>query len=176
MLSEVLKFKPLVTNVFIGDVNYPELNDKNYIFVLYKYSSDAGFKQYEEEIKKNRLYVTSYDPDTTHTMIVFETPEHHMLNMMRYKDSAFSKMADGYKRKIMTYHRVSSGHPLYHILYKTEEAFQALDVAMYSSKDRETMKVPRHQEVGSLIDMQVEYYNDSYKTKPAISPNTNFLN
>ena len=70
MLRDVIKYKPSVANVFIGDENYPSMDGN--IFVLYKFSASKEFLAYEEDIKSHNLYVTAYDPDEKHLMMVFK--------------------------------------------------------------------------------------------------------
>tara|TARA_R110000803_G_scaffold71102_4_gene134193 strand:+ start:30244 stop:30828 length:585 start_codon:yes stop_codon:yes gene_type:complete len=167
MMDKILEFKPQIANLFLGDVNYPQYDGK--ILVLYKYLGSRDFLKYEEDIKKHSLFIDSYDPDSRHIMMVFNIPDNQKLNFLMYKDSKYSKMSEPYKIKILSYHRVSKEHPLYHILYRTEEGFQSLENDL-------KMEVPRHLETGSLLNMEEEKYNDSYKYNSSISPNLDFIN
>lgn len=165
MLAEVLQFKPQIKNIFIGDKSYPDLKDN--LFVLYKYHGTKEFIEYEEFIKKNPLYIDSYDPDQYHIMVVFKVPVQYKLDFMRYKASEFSKMSDTYKKKILSFHKLDNKHILYHILYKTEAAFQVLEEAVGQS-------VSRNNEATSVIDMEQEVYSARLKQLPSISPNEDF--
>ena len=163
MLAEHLKFKPQIVNVFLSDEKYPEHEGR--IFVLYKYRGTKEFINYEEDLRSHPMYITAYDPDKYHVMIVLKVPAPHRLNYIRFKNSEYSKISNGYKQKILDFHHVSDSHPLYHVLYKTEEAFLSLEHDI-------GQKVPRNQEAGTLVDMDLETYTSSLKVVDAISPRT----
>lgn len=161
MIADHLKFKPQIVNIFLADQDYPQYNDK--IFVLYRFHGKKEFIKYEEDIKKHPLYVASYDPDKYHVMKVFRVPESQKLNFLRFKNSEYSKMADSYKTKVLSFHNKSKDHPLYHILYKTEEAFLSLERDI-------GQPVPRSQEAGTLVEISKETYTSDMKVKDAIYP------
>ena len=168
MLRDVIKYKPSVANVFIGDENYPSLDGN--IFVLYKFSASKEFLAYEEDIKSHNLYVTAYDPDEKHLMMVFKVPPNHKEDFKLLKDSKYSKVSESYKQRILAFHAISKNHPVADVLYKPEKAFKALEEKLGS------LTIPRTQEVSSILDKQREYYNDVYKIMSVIRPNEEFDN
>jgi hypothetical protein len=167
MLKDILKFRNLVINVFIGDESYPSLDGN--IFVLYKFSGKQEFIAYEENIKEHELYVTAYDPDESHLMMVFKVPQHHKADYELLKDSKYSKISEEYKTRILTFHAISKNHPVSDVLYRPESAYRKLE-------DKLEHSVPRGQEVSSKLDKTREYYSSVYKIMAVIAPNKKFDN
>jgi hypothetical protein len=167
MLKEIIKFRDLVSNVFIGDESYPGLDGN--IFVLYKFSGKQEFLAYEENMKTHDLYVTAYDPDESHLMMVLKVPQQHKKDFDLLIESKYSKVSEGYKNRILTFHAISKNHPVADVLYKTEAAFRKLEDELENS-------IPRDQEVSSKLDKAREFYNNTYKIMSVIKPNEEFDN
>jgi len=166
MMADILMYKPQIANVFIKDKEYPQYDGK--LFILYKYSGEREFIKYEEKLKSHPLYVNAYDPDTQHVMMVFNVPEKDKLNYFRFKDSQYSKFSEAYKKKVLSFHRISKEHPVFHVLYRTEVGYKSLEHII-------GQPVPRNQEAGSLINLAAETYSNSNKETPVITPNEAFL-
>lgn len=165
MIVDFIQFKPQIINVFLGDKKHPSI--KGNLFVLYKFIGTKDFIKYEESVKTNSLYVTSYDPDKQHVMMVFNIPDKYKLDFFHYKLSQYSKMSDKYKKKILATHNLDNTHILYHILYKTEHAYSILEQAIGSP-------IPRVNEATSILNMDDEVYSTKYYQLPSISPNKDF--
>jgi len=168
MLKDVVKYRPSVANVFIGDDSYPSLDGN--IFVLYKFSASIEFLAYEEYMKNHDLYVTAYDPDEKHLMMVFKVPPKHKEDFKLLTESKYSKVSEKYKQKILTFHAISKNHPVADVLYKPEKAFRALEEKL------DSRTIPRTQEVSSVLDKQREFYNDVYRIMSVMNPNKKFDN
>ena len=165
MLSNILAFKDQIANVYLADEAYPDLKG---IFVLYKFSGSPKYLEYEDKIQSNPLFKKMYEPDTKHTMMVFDAPPTSKLDFFRFKSSLYSQMSDPYKKRILAYHGVGKEHILYHILYKTEEAFEVLEQQVGQS-------VPRQNQATSIVNMEKETYREEFNHKPIVSPNKDFI-
>ena len=170
MLKDVLKFRDLISNVFIGDDSYPNLEGN--IFILYKFSGEQAFLAYEEKMKEHPLHLSTYDPDKSHIMMVFKAPEFHQEDLNLLLDSKYSKISNAYKKILLAFHNISKEHPVGEVLYKPEIAFKKLEQKLELSES-----LPRTQEVSSILDKKTrEHYNGTYKIMSAITPNEEFDN
>ena len=167
MLRDIIKFRSNVVNVYIGDESYPSLDGN--IFVLYKFSGAKEFLAYEENMKHHDLYVTAYDPDESHLMMVIKPPLEFKKDFELIKDSQYSKVSETYKQRILTFHAKSKNHPVGQVLYKAESAFVKLENKLEHS-------IPRDQEVSSKLDRSREFYNDVDRIMAVIKPNKEFDN
>jgi hypothetical protein len=149
-------------NCFIGDKNKSEYN--NHILLLYKFSGEVKYLEFEERLKDNIYYVDLYDPDPYHTMYVFNVPLHWEENYELFKEGKYSKFENKYKlhiQKFLSLDRKTS--PVMQVLYKDEIRYLELEKEF-------DIKIPRDQEVSSLPNMQIEIYQPEYKIGKVIKP------
>jgi exonuclease I len=99
-----------------------------------------------------------YDIDEKYRMYVFNVPDIHRHSYEMFKKSKFSKLNETYKEKILRFHKQNTTSKIAQVLYKIEEGFLELE-------DRLKVKIPREQELGSLLDYQIEIFDASKMIK-----------
>lgn len=158
--DEVMGIKSNLVNVFIGDENYPELD--NHIFLLYKFSGHSSFLLFEEDIKESPLFEREYDPDNIYTIKVLRVPKQYEEDFKLFKQSKYSEMSNAYKKRIIAFHNVATSHLLYGILYKKDFAFKYLEKHLNSGLPVSShVEIDRSQEASGLLDMNLEIYRNS---------------
>jgi len=145
-------------NVFIADENYPFLD--KHIFLLYEFTGETWFLEYEEMAKNSSIHELTEDKDKFHVMMVFEVPEEYLNDYKLFKASKYSKMKDEYKEIIKKFHNLHSDHPILDVLYKRERAYSSLE-------EKLNVKIPRDQEASSVLNIKNEtYFNTMKKEDP----------
>ncbi len=141
-------------NVFIADENYPFLD--NNIFLLYEFSGEMWFLEFEDFAKQSPLHELTEDKDKFHVMMVFKVPEEFKEDFQKFKESKYSQMSDEYKEQVKRFHALHNDHPIVDVLYKKEKAYTLLEEQL-------NVRIPRDQEASSVLNMKDETYNDSMK-------------
>ena len=144
---------------FIGDETIPDL-DQN-IFLLYRFNGEKWYTEYEEELRDNPHFVDCYEPDTNHTMFVYDVPEQHIENYKRFRESQYSKLDDDLKKKIITFHGKEKTRKIQAVMYRHESMYlewekklnEGLPASMWT-------KIPRDMECTDSLHMNMEIFND----------------
>ena len=142
-------------NVFVADESYPFL-DTN-IFLLYEFTGEMWFLEFEEMAKGSPLHEVTEDKDKFHVMMVFKVPEEYKEDFQRFKESKYSKMSKEYKEIVQRFHSLHKDHPIMDVLHGKERAYTLLEEKLH-------VRIPREQEASSVLNMKDETYNDSMKT------------
>ena len=142
-------------NVFIADENYPYLD--NHIFLLYEFTGEMWFLEYEEMVKTSLGYELTEDKDKFHVMMVFKVPEQYKEDFQKFKESKYSEMSDQYKEQIKKFHALHNDHPIIDVLYRREKAYTLLE-------EKLNVRIPRDLEASSVLNIEDELYDDSMKT------------
>jgi hypothetical protein len=158
----IVPYKSSIVNAFIGDDDYPKLD--SHLFVLYRFSGDRKFIEFEDDLEENPLYVMSYDPEKEFVMKVFKIPENFKKDLDTFKNSKYSELTLDLKTKIVAFHNLSPEHPLIDVLYKREAAFERLEAELNKYPGVSEIKVDRNLEASGLLDMTREVYSSRYKT------------
>lgn len=109
-------------NCYIQDENYPEYN--NHIVLLYKYpevlspKNVAAVIKMEEKLFRelNAPMVHRYDPDTQHSVFIYEVPKEYQEDYDWFMYGKYSRMSAGYKNKILSFHTESSSKGIIGVL------------------------------------------------------------
>lgn len=141
-------------NTFIGDKDKPSL--KNNILLLYRFSNEPQFLELEKNFQTHRYFHSIYEPDSFHTMIVFNIPEQFQREYDLFKQSKYSLFSESYKRHIGFFHNINLTHEVMGTLYKTEWRFKQLEKKF-------GIEIPRNQEAGSAMNEADEYYQPHFK-------------
>lgn len=161
------RFKNQIVNAFIGDDEYPNLD--NHLFVLYEFSGSVEFLDFEEELEEFPIYECTYDPLSKYVMKVFKIPEDSKEDFQYFKKSKYSHLSKILKTKIMAFHCIPPEHPILDILYKREAAFKRLEAELNKYPGVSEIKVDRNLEASGLLDMTREVYSSRYKTNSGFS-------
>jgi len=142
-------------NVFIGDESYPFLD--NNIFLLYEFTGEMWFLEFEEWAKQSPLHELTEDKDKFHVMMVFKVPEQYKEDFQKFKESKYSQMSEEYKEQIKKFHALHNDHPIIDVLYRREKAYTLLE-------EKLNAKIPRDLEASSVLNIKDEIYDESMKT------------
>lgn len=156
------EFKSNIVNAFIGDEDYPELD--NHIFVLYEFQGSTAFVAYENYLEQHPLFVRSYDPEKKYVMKVFRITESMQADYDTLKRSKYSEVSMVLKTKIIAFHGLPPEHPISDVLFKREAAFLRLEAELNKYDNTSRVHVDRHLEASGLLDLSRELYNSNYKT------------
>lgn len=153
---------------FIGDIDYPAFD--NHILLLYKFSGNRTYLNFESDLRENEYFVDSYEPDRYHTMFVFDVPANYQVNFDLFKESKYSKLSEEYKQRVLDFYDRSIS--LEAVLYKLESKYQEWEEELNRGLPRSNwITIPRDMEASSAIDINEEYYSDKYKIKAALDEN-----
>jgi len=156
-----------LVNVFLGDVEYPKLN--NHLFLLYRFNGSIAFTEFEDEFETFPSFVKSYDPDKYHVMKVIDIPKDMQSNYDAFKKSMYSKLSDNYKKVIIKHWRIKEDHKLSGVLYKKEFVYKAMEDKINDGVSyRSHVTIDRNQEASSVLDMDKEMYNPGFKVNDAL--------
>tara|TARA_R110002126_G_C10453787_1_gene499793 strand:+ start:1435 stop:2031 length:597 start_codon:yes stop_codon:yes gene_type:complete len=161
------RFKDQIVNAFIGDDDYPKLD--NHLFVLYKFFGSVEFLDFEQELEEFPIYECTYDPESQYVMKVFKIPEGSKEDFQNFKSSKYSHLSKILKTKIMAFHCISPDNPIIDILYKREAAFTRLEAELNKYPEVSITKLDRNLEASGLLDMTREIYSSRYKTISSFS-------
>jgi len=166
MLStEIEIHKNNLMSVFIGDEDKKEYD--NHIFLLYKFSAEKEFLEYEDYLKNTHLFVTSYDPDKTHVMFVFDVPAFYQTDYDLYIKGKYSEFNYDYKVIIFAFHNIMDfKHKVAQVLFKHEDLKEEIE-------DRIGEEIPKGSEVSSIPDLNKEVYREYMKVINPLKPQEN---
>lgn len=151
---------------FIGDVSCPDLD--NNIFVLYRFSGNRSYLNFETVLRESEYYENSYEPDKYHTMFIFKVPAHHQINYELFKESRYSKLSEEYKQRMLDFYDRSES--LEAVLYKHESKYQEWEEELNKGLPRSRWtRIPRDMEASSAINLDEEYFSDKFKIKEAFN-------
>ena len=163
MLStEIDIVKQNLKNVFIGDESKKDYD--NHIFLLYKFSGDKKFLEYEDYLKNTHLFIDAYDPDDQHVMFVFDVPAFYQSDYDLYKKGKYSEMNYDYKVIIFAFHDIMDhNHKVAKVLFKHQDLKEELE-------DRIGAEIPKGSEVSSVPDLNREIYREHMKVNNPLKP------
>lgn len=152
---------------FIGDVNYPDLD--NHIFLLYKFTGARWFTAFEDTMHDCDYFVTSYDPDKTHVMFVYEVPKHHKDSYTKIRQSKYSQISEILKKRIVAFHGEENTKKVQAVMYKHESMYKDWENRLNDGLPSNMhVKIPRDQEATTSLNMVEEVYNDRVKVFDAL--------
>ena len=155
-------------NVFIGDDVF-NIEDK--VLLLYKFSGQKSFLEFEEWVQSHPLYEGTYDPDRTHVMFIFSIPEKVKEDYEHIKKGEYSKVSRFYLDLCISFleheHAVKEGKsPVYNIITKAEQAYVDLETSL--KKQGVDIHIPRNQETCSILYRKEEYYQPEYVVRSTL--------
>lgn len=166
MLGDNIRSFMNLRGCFIGDEDYPQFN--NNIFILYRRDISEEYKTYIEFAKLSPYHRHSYQPDDFHDMLVYDIPINNVLDYSKFRQSKYSELSHKYKQHIIRFFNLTkmnsdgSLNKIVAILYK--------DPAYRKQREEELLvTIPEDLELGSLLDPQLEMYDDSMKIKTSMS-------
>ena len=136
-------------NCFIG--TGPE-DAKKVIALLYRFSGERAFLEFENALSKFRNFIRRYDPDPYHVMFVFEVPGNAIKSYEHFINGRYSEIDDLWKLKILEFHSFEIDGFTGQVLFKTESRRRELERQL-------GVDLPENAELYSIIDESVEVFD-----------------
>jgi len=110
--------RPSFINCYIGDVNFPEFDNK--ILLHYSFDNDISYMVFERELELLPTFITDYDYDGS-TVYVFDVPEKFKKDFEAFQEGKYSEFSYNYKTKMLDFWEFNYPDNLIHsLLYKTD--------------------------------------------------------
>jgi len=154
-------------NIFLGDLSRE--CSENCLYLLYKFSGNKAYIDFEGRLQTHENYRGQYEPDRQHVMYVFEVPNERLKDYNNFKNSKYSLLSEDYKNHIRTFWNLQKHSPIIQVLYKDESIFKLLE-------DKVGQPISREQEAGAALIECEEYYLEEYKVKEVLVPQQEIKN
>lgn len=100
-----------------------ENSDKEMLYVLYRFSGDKLFLDFEEDIKSHPFYISSEEVDKYQTLITFEIEDKEIFQI--FKNGKYSHFPQKYKDAILEFH--PGNNAIKRILYKDKKLKEVIE-------------------------------------------------
>lgn len=146
-------------NTFISDST--GLNT-DCISMLFKYSKDESFTEWEDELFEHPSFVQSYDLDDK-VLYVLEFPERYIKEYNYFKNGQYSKFGEDTKIMIIKYlSRVYGSDPkVIPIIKKIKQILTKAESLRVKMENALNVPIGEHQELGEMVNMNKETFNFS---------------
>jgi len=140
-------FDSLFVNCFISSEKY-----KNKIILVYRFSGKGVFLKFEQALKQFRGFVDTFDPSPHFVAFVFDVPDTHKENYVRFLNGRYSKLSPEYKDKILDFHDFEIDGQLAQILFKSNKRRLKLETEL-------GIELDDNAEVYSVMNEEEEMFN-----------------
>ena len=138
----------LFVNCFIAT----DTNDKC-IALLYRWSKDPLFTEFEKSVPQIKGFKTVYDIDPSYVLFIFDViPEYHTI-YNQFINGQYSKFAREYKLDILDFHRLNLDSQIGQILFKDEKRRKLLE-----------------EKLGAVLEYESELYSKPTKKEETFNP------
>lgn len=160
-------------NCFIGDKT-KGIEDR--ILLLYRFNADPLYLNFEAKLEDSHpLFEKRYEVDKKHTMFVFGVPEEAKEDYNKILKGDYSKITEKSKAHILAFHGLKPDSNTGGVLYKTSAKKQSLeDTINKGLPSSQWTKIPDDVELEESFNERIEYFQEEYRIKPAISPSEEF--
>ena len=138
-------FDTRLLNCFIGTHKH-----KNVIALLYRFSAEQDFIQFEKMLMGLDYYMESEDLSKRTVLYTFKIPDDHLENYTFFIDGKYSEFLEKYKVRILRFHNSGKSSTLGKILYKDptrkEELEKLLELNIEIDKNAELYSIPNLEE------------------------------
>lgn len=127
------------------------------IALLYRWSGDPMFIQFEKTLSEFPNFRKTYDPDTQTVMFVFDIPTEYEDDYTEFLKGGYSRLSHNYKKRILDFHGLDRNSEIAQILYRDERRRQRLNFKL-------GIKLNDNAELLSIINFEDETFNpETYK-------------
>lgn len=159
-------------NCFIGDKTK---GLENRILLLYRFSANPVYLDFEAKLAAHPLFEQNYEVDKHHTMFVFNIPEEFQEDYNKLIRGEYSKVSEKSKAHILSFHGLKQESNTGGVLYKTGTKKDAVEASINLGLPKyQWTKIPDDVELEEAFNDAVEYFQEEFRIKPAISPNEEF--
>tara|TARA_R100001463_G_scaffold23551_2_gene56405 strand:- start:18006 stop:18818 length:813 start_codon:yes stop_codon:yes gene_type:complete len=140
-------------NAFIGDETQ---SDGSEIHILYRFSGNKSFADFEFALIDLPGYIESVDTDKYHTLYKFKLPEAYKDDIQLIMQGNYSKISNTGKNRIMEFHNSNRTKAIGQILYKSRERREKIERDINS-------KLPADAELLDMFDVSQEIFKNKFK-------------
>ena len=135
--KQTLKFNSYFVNSFIDE-------SLQYIGILYRFTGTQLYKEFEETIMKDKLYIKHIEYDPYHVMYVLRIPDEYHRDIENFLIGKYSQFSDNLKKRIISFHGINRDSFIYQVIYKSENLRRLMEKDLGSpiEKDSELSSVP----------------------------------
>lgn len=151
---EYFKWKSIFCNCFIGTESCASYGDS--IFLLYRFSGQPWFSEFEAQLKSNPHFIESVDVDKAHVLYEFSVPSEYEEDKNLILEGKYSEVSEGAKTRIISFHKSGKGKPLYQILHKSEIRRKEMEKELGDS-------IPKENELFDKFKESNEIYLNKYR-------------
>lgn len=126
--------------------------DTTCIALLYRWSGDPMFIQFEKTLSEFPNFRKTYDPDTQTVMFVFDIPTEYQDDYTQFLKGGYSRLSHNYKKRILNFHGLDRNSEIAQILYRDERRRQRLNFKL-------GIKLNDNAELLSIINFEDETFN-----------------
>lgn len=144
---------PFLWDVYIKDVNNPELT--NHIFLLFDFTkvNQADFEKYlGEKLRKHKYYAGSYFPEEEKLIFIFSCPPYFREVYLTLLDSKYSRVSHDYKWHLLNYHGKNNDSNLFNVIWRTEKRRKKLEAELSITLEPDA-------ELSEYLHMERETFN-----------------
>lgn len=154
--------KKNLLNTFIYSTDKPKL--KNHIFLLYRFSGEKEFLEYEDYLENLKFFETSYDPDKLHTIYCFKIPKEGLDVYNKFLKGKYSEFTQDYKVHIFKFHNIKDPtHRVAQVLFKHPDLREEWE-------DKLGVTISEDAEVSSPPNVDLETYQIKHKYVNPLKP------
>tara|TARA_R100000458_G_C8089610_1_gene120887 strand:- start:76 stop:513 length:438 start_codon:yes stop_codon:yes gene_type:complete len=132
------------------------------IALLYRWSADPLFIQFEKTLSEFPNFRKTYDPDTQTVMFVFDIPAEREADYTQFLKGGYSRLTTGYKQQVLDFHGLKRHSEIGQILYKDAKRRERLNFKL-------GVRLDNNAELLSIINFEEETFNpEIYKCHKTI--------
>lgn len=145
--KELYMYDSLFVNCFISTPKH-----KDCIALLYRFSGNSEFLQFESKLATFEGFITSSDPSPEYVLFIFKVPKENLEDYTHFRKGAYSKMSDKYKSDILNFHSMSHRSEIGTILYKDPKRRAQMEELL-------NVKLPLDAELFSIPTLDIETFD-----------------
>jgi len=140
-----LKYDSYFINAFVDD-------NSEYISLLYRFTGTEIYKNFEQTLMSDPLFVTHKDYDPYHVMYVFRIPKELQTDVEAFKEGKYSLFSNTLRQRILKFYGGEDEASIMKIIRQDENLRKQLGEHL-------GVELPEDAELASKPDLKIETYN-----------------
>lgn len=140
-----LKYDSYFINAFVDD-------NSEYISLLYRFTGTEIYKNFEQTLMSDPLFITHKDYDPYHVMYVFKIPKELQTDIEAFKEGRYSLFSNTLRQRILKFHGNEDEAATMKIIRQDEGLRKQLGYHL-------GVELPEDAELASKPNLKIEIYN-----------------
>lgn len=140
-----LRYNSYFVNAFIDD-------DSQHLSLLYRFTGTDIYKNFEQTIMSDSLFVTHKDYDPYHVIYIFRIPEQFQADVEAFKEGKYSLFSKALRQRIQRFYGDEDQAATLKIIRQDESLRKQLS-------EHYKWELPEDAELASIPNLKVEIYN-----------------